>query len=419
LKPPSRNFDSGSVDVGVRALVEVALDEHLRRVAYRNGRPAAMFLVVFTCVCWPTDWLVFPGLPDVRHAVTGLRIAVVAVSLATYGLLRTRLGPRHAIWFLGGGGALIMASVGYFLGRLGGPGQVWIHLAYPGLCFSVLAPLRTGGRVLLVAALASALCLGALAPFPAHWRDPLVFVMMSFVVSMAAMIVAVGHLSFRIMRQSFYQSLALENLERMREQERTRVARELHDELGQELTAMNLQLALTEQRFDHDPRSIKSNLAELKALLQRTRQTTRNLVTELRPPMLDELGLLHSLEWLARHTERNGVVCALNTEGIDHLSTETSAVAFRIVQEALTNVVRHAHASRADVTLVAQARRLFITVSDDGIGPPPGNARHGFGLVGIRERVTTLAGRLDLRARPGGGTTLAVTLPLRAREAST
>jgi signal transduction histidine kinase len=418
LKPTSRNFDSGSVDVNLRAKVEAALDEHLRHVAYRNGRPAALFLVAFTCVLWPTDLLVFRSFPHVHHAVTNLRLAVVAISLATYGVLRTRLGPRHAIWFLGGGGALLMSAIGYFLGQLGGPGQLWIHLAYPGLFFSILAPLRLGGRALLVAALTFALCLGALAPFPAYWRDSLVFVMMSFVVSMAAMVVAVGHLSFRILRQSFYQSLALDHLERMREEERTRISRELHDELGQELTAMNLALALTQQRFDRDPHCIKGNLGELEALLKRTHQTTRNLVTELRPPMLDELGLVAALEWLARHTERNGVACALNAEGIDHLSTETSAVAFRIVQEALTNVVRHARARRADVTLVAKARRLAITVSDDGIGLPSGDGRQGFGLIGIRERVTTLAGRLDLKARPGGGTTLAVSLPLRAREAS-
>jgi signal transduction histidine kinase len=242
--------------------------------------------------------------------------------------------------------------------------------------------------------------------------------MISFVFSMAVMVSAVGHLSFRILRQSFYQSLALENAERTREEERTRIARELHDELGQELTAMNLALALTQQRFDRDPNCIKSNLVELDALLKRTHQTTRHIVTELRPPMLDTLGLSAALEWLARHTQRNGVLCALNAEGIEHLSTETSAVTFRIVQEALTNVVRHAHASRADVTVVARARRLAITVSDDGIGPPTADVPHGFGLLGIAERVTTLAGRLDLRARPGGGTTLAVTLPLRAREAT-
>ncbi len=418
MKPASRNFDSGSVDSGARANVETALDEHLRRMAYRNGKPATLFLLAFTVAAWPTDAWVFRHMPDVRHTVTGLRSAVVVCCLLTYLLLRTRLGPRHAIWFLGGCGSLLMASIGYCLGGLGGPGTLWIHLAYPSLSFSILAPLRFGGRVLLVFSMTIALSVGALVPYPAHWHDPFVFVMISFVFSMAVMVSAVGHLSFRILRQSFYQSLALENAERTREEERTRIARELHDELGQELTAMNLSLALTQQRFERDPPSIKSNLQELDALLKRTHQTTRHIVTELRPPMLDSLGLGAALEWLARHTQRNGVLCALNAEGIEHLSTETSAVTFRIVQEALTNVVRHAHASRADVTVVARARRLAITVSDDGVGPPTKTARQGFGLLGIKERVATLAGRLDLRARPGGGTTLAVILPLRAREAT-
>jgi signal transduction histidine kinase len=282
----------------------------------------------------------------------------------------------------------------------------------------MLAPLRRGGRVLLVAALTTALCAGGLLPYPAHWHDPLVFVMMSYVVSMSAMVVAVGHLSFRILRQSFYQSLALENLERLREEERTRIARELHDELGQELTAMHLALALTQSRYAKDPGCVKGNLVELDALLKRTHQTTRNLVRELRPPMLDELGLLASLEWLARHTERSGVPCSLHADDVDNLAPETSAVAFRIVQEALTNVVRHAQARHVEVSLVTASRQLAITVSDDGIGLPSGHARHGFGLRGMKERVISLAGKLDVRARAGGGTTLAVTLPLRAREAS-
>ena len=108
----------------------------------------------------------------------------------------------------------------------------------------------------------------------------------------------------------------------------------------------------------------------------------------------------------------------LQAADVDGLAPETSAVAFRIVQEALTNVVRHAQAHHVEVSLVAQPRQLAITVSDDGIGLPSGHARHGFGLRGMKERVTSLAGKLDVRARAGGGTTLAVTLPLRAREAS-
>jgi signal transduction histidine kinase len=260
---------------------------------------------------------------------------------------------------------------------------------------------------------------------------------------MAVLVVAVGHLSFRILRQSFFQSIELQrasselaelnetlesrvraqtrdlrrlhdHLESAREDERTRIARELHDQLGQELTAINLALALTQQRFARDPQSIKNNLGELAELLARTRGTTRNLVTELRPQLLDELGLQAGLEWLVKTTEQHAppLKCELRAEALAELPGELSTVAFRIVQEALTNVVRHAKAKRAEVTLAVRDGRLSLSVSDDGIGLPIDVAPRGFGLIGIRERVAARAGNLELRRRTGGGTTLAVTLPL-------
>ncbi len=409
----SRNFEPRFVDSGERANVEAQLDEHLRRVSLRSGLIGVLFLAGFTALLWPTDWLVFSKFPDVRHTVFWLRLAVIGISLSSYAMLRAQLGTRHPIAVLGTAGTFTMIIIGWTLGNMGGPGQPWMSLGFPALFFSVLAPLERRQRIVLVSAMTIALCVGFLVPHPAHWHDPLVLVMMSFVISMGAMVVAVGHLAFRSLRQSFFQSLALDHLERTREQERTRIARELHDELGQELTAMHLALALAQQRFAKDPQSIKSNLTELEALLKRTHQTTRNLVTELRPPMLAEMGLPAALDWLARQTDRAGVSCDVVSDGADGLPMEAAAVTFRIVQEALTNVVRHAHASRAEVEVTTRDGQLSITVSDDGIGPPSGKQRrNGFGLLGIGERVSALAGRLELRPRVGGGTTLAALLPL-------
>lgn len=424
-------------------------DDHLRAVAYRNGRGAALFIAAFVGILWPTDLVIFAGLPAVQQTVAWLRLAIIVCSLVTYAVLRTPLGPRRPALILGTGGSLAMFCIGWRLGTLGGPEQPWIELAYPALFFSVLAPVAPRARWILVAALTAALCSGFLLPHPEYWRDPLTRVMLSFCGSMAVLVVAVGHLSFRILRQSFYQSLELsrassdlaelnetlesrvraqtrdlrrlhDHLESAREDERTRIARELHDQLGQELTALNLTLALTQQRFARDPQSIKNNLSELSELLSRTRATTRNLVTELRPQLLDELGLQAGVEWLLRQTEQRSpnLKCELRAESLDAVPAELSTVAFRIVQEALTNVVRHAKARRADVTLAVRDGRLSLAVSDDGIGLPIDVPPHGFGLIGIRERVAARAGRLELRRRPDGGTTLAVTLPLAAADSS-
>jgi signal transduction histidine kinase len=440
LNEASKKFDPG------RELAEAALEGHLRAVSFRNGRSATLFLAVFAAVLWPTDLVVFRGMPEVLATLAWSRVFIIAILLVVAGLLRTRLGPRRPSLILCLGGVLILFVIGWGLGRLGGAEKPWIHLSYPAMFFSMLAPVQLRERVLLVIGLAGALLAGFLGMHPEHHADPMVPVMVSFAASMAALVAAVGHLSFRILKQSFYQSVALErasreladlnetlesrvraqtgdlrrltdHLERAREDERTRIARELHDELGQELTALNLTLALARKRFERDPKSIGGNLVELEALLQRTRVTTRNLITELRPRMLDELGLPAALEWLARETgQRSGVRCRLEAENLDGLPVEITTVAFRIVQEALTNVMRHAGARTAVVAVAARDGQLVLTVTDDGIGLGPAQGGSGFGLIGIRERVRNLDGRVEIESRPGAGTTLTVRLPLpRAR----
>ncbi len=138
-------------------------------------------------------------------------------------------------------------------------------------------------------------------------------------------------------------------------------------------------------------------------------------MTELRPQLLDELGLKAGIEWLVRQTEqRSQLACALDADGLGELPPDVSTIAFRIVQEALTNVVRHARAKHVEVRLAVRGDDLAIAVSDDGIGPPMDGRPSGFGLIGIRERVATRAGTMELRARAGGGTVLAVSLPLTA-----
>ena len=410
-------------------------DEHLRGVAYRNGRGAALFVAGFTAALWPTDLVVFRRMPELQTTINLLRIAVIGIALTIHLLMRTRLGPRKPTLLLGIGGACVMFAIGWGFGAIGGPDRPWIHLAYPALFFSVLAPMRIGARFALVGVLAVALCSGFLLPHPQYWHDPLTTLSLSFVASLVALVVAVGHLSFRIMRQSFYQSLELErastdladlnetlesrvreqtrdlrrltdHLERAREDERTRISRELHDQLGQELTALHLALSLSTQRFARDPKSIAGNLEEMTALLKRTQATTRNLVSELRPQLLDELGLQAGIEWLIRQTEqRSEVRCTLDADALSELSPDVSTVAFRIVQEALTNVVRHARAKKVEVRLAVRERALELAVSDDGIGLPMDQRPNGSRTRSASANASRRGpGRMQLGARAGGGT---------------
>ncbi|HEX4459162.1 MAG TPA: sensor histidine kinase [Polyangia bacterium] len=441
--------EQGQLTLGSELPVDdVALDEHLRAVAFRHGRVAVLFLTVFVGALWPTDWYVFHGQHEVQHVVGALRLAIITTCGTCFALLNTSWGARKPNFILGLCGASILFAIGWFLGKLGNPDQPWDHLAYPALFFSVLAPVRLGHRFLLVGALTFALLTGFVWSFPLHFHAPMCGLLISFMVSLAFMVVAVGNLSFKVLRQSFYQSMALEgashqladaneqlearvraqthdlrrlaqHLEHAREEERTRIARELHDELGQQLTALNLTLALTQQRVTEGPQRIRANLSELESLLKRTHATVRQLVTELRPLPFDQLGLPEAIEWLARQTEQRAQIrCKVVSEKLDGLSAAVSTAAFRVVQEALTNVARHARCKSVEIVAVVRDGQLMLSISDDGVGLPPLARPTGFGLIGIRERVANLSGRLELRERPGGGTTVAVSVPLAHAEAA-
>ena len=175
-------------------------DEHLRGVAYRNGRGAALFVAGFTAALWPTDLVVFHRMPELQSTINWLRVAVIGIALAIHLIMRTRIGPKHPTLLLGAGGALVMYAIGWGFGEIGGPDRPWIHLAYPALFFSVLAPVRLRRARRARQRAGAGAVLGLPLPHPQYWHDPLTTLSLSFVASLVALVVAVGHLSFRIMR---------------------------------------------------------------------------------------------------------------------------------------------------------------------------------------------------------------------------
>lgn len=199
-----------------------------------------------------------------------------------------------------------------------------------------------------------------------------------------------------------------------REDERRHIARELHDELGQWLTALKMELTGLAQ--GPKPVRLEQRVAPLIEMVDETLRTVRRIATDLRPLMLDELGLNPAIEALARATEqRLGIGITSRLQELDPPLTADAAIAlYRIVQEALTNVARHAQAHHVQIELVAAEGELVLTVSDDGVGFA-GDAlqregRHG--LLGIDERAHMFAGHLELAPRAEGGGRLAVRLPL-------
>jgi signal transduction histidine kinase len=198
------------------------------------------------------------------------------------------------------------------------------------------------------------------------------------------------------------------------EAERARLARELHDETGQALTSMLLALKPLEQAVDAP--EAKQAVDGLRELVVTTLQNVRRLAVELRPAALDDFGLSAALERLAATiSEQSGTQVDLEARlGERRLAAEVETTLYRIVQEALTNVVKHAAATRASVTLTRKGASVLAVVEDDGRGFDVAAAGNGgLGLVGMRERLALLGGRLTIEASPGSGTTRVAEVPLR------
>lgn len=209
-------------------------------------------------------------------------------------------------------------------------------------------------------------------------------------------------------------------LAQVREQERTAIARELHDDIGSTLTGIKFQLAFLRTRLAADHAAV-DNVAHLDALVDGVIQSSSRLMHDLRPGILDE-GIVPALEWLTRSFEqRSALVCGFESSDEDIMLPPDRAIAvFRICQEALNNVAKHASANAATVRLSADRSALTLEVSDDGSGIRAGDLdkRGHFGLRGMRERAFALGGAVAITRGPEGGTVITVTLPAGPDEAA-
>jgi two-component system sensor kinase len=209
-----------------------------------------------------------------------------------------------------------------------------------------------------------------------------------------------------------------EQMNQVREAERTRIARELHDELAQWLTALKMDAAAMSGRLaPGDP--LRERVERMKKVVDTTVASVRRISADLRPVMLDDLGIGAAIENLVHDFgERSGIAVELSVGSAELDLGEPHATAlYRMLQEALTNVARHAAASRAEVVLRVEDGRLKARVEDDGrgIAPEALEGKGSFGLLGIRERAYTLGGSARIFAREEGGTTVEIVLPLKGR----
>jgi ligand-binding sensor domain-containing protein/signal transduction histidine kinase len=211
------------------------------------------------------------------------------------------------------------------------------------------------------------------------------------------------------------------HLQSARETERTHLAREIHDELGQYLTGLKMDVAFMENMIaEHDGENGRAALLNkvhgMSSLLDTTVKTVRKISTELRPAILDSMGLLAAIEWLAQEFQNHsGIACECYlTANEVNLERERATAVFRIVQESLTNVMRHAKATRVTITFEKEASHYLLEVKDNGRGVQPSDLRKrtSFGVLGMQERAHVFRGSLTLAGEPGKGTTVRVKIPL-------
>ncbi len=409
-------------------------DAHARLVA----------TLAFACnlLWWPTDWLVFRAVPNAIPIAIKCRIIVTASCMVYLGLPRFALLRRHIVALFGLTSGLVCFAAGWAAGMVGSPDTPYFHALYVAVFGTVPLPLSLGRRIRLTGVLALATAAGLFLPHPEYIHSAHVGLCISFLVFGILLSTWFGHTPYLLSRENFAQAqelsesaallerrvaertdelrMLLDHVETTREVERAHIARELHDELGQELSALRYSLGYTVTRYRKEPLAIRANLEDLEDLLRRTATTTRNLVTDLRPRVLDDLGLDAALAWLAQRTEqRSGLSCTLDVRGdLSILPERVATTAFRVVQEALTNVVRHAEASCAKVTVVSEAGSLSLCIEDDGMGLGASRARQGeetsgVGLLGMRERVQAHEGKLEIYDHgPSNGTEVRCRLPI-------
>jgi PAS domain S-box-containing protein len=202
-------------------------------------------------------------------------------------------------------------------------------------------------------------------------------------------------------------------LQRVREDERKRISRELHDELGQSLTAIKIDLGTLKLSID-DKKSLKSKLEKITALVADSITTVKRLTSDLRPHILDDLGLKPAIDWYtADFINRTGIAIVLNSSSNINLPSEIELVIFRIFQESLTNIARHSKADTVEINLFRRKNNILLEIEDNGIGisAKDKNSRESFGLLNMNERAKEIGGTLSIEHGKEKGTRICLTLP--------
>ncbi|HXJ04605.1 MAG TPA: sensor histidine kinase [Candidatus Acidoferrum sp.] len=259
-------------------------------------------------------------------------------------------------------------------------------------------------------------------------EDRLVWLVALALIAGVLMSLICGWYILRLERQGRqrYQALARSRLElealsarlvQAQEEERRSISRELHDEVGQSLGALLVEVGQLSKLVPSEDRVTQVQITHIKSVAESAVKSIRDIALLLRPPMLDDLGLVPALEWQAREiSRRSDMEVEVHSQSVsEDLGDETKVTIYRLVQEALNNAATHASAKNAMVTVVQGPDKITVGVADDGDGFDPGRKR-GMGILGMEERVRRLGGAFTIQSTPGKGATVTAELPLRPVE---
>jgi signal transduction histidine kinase len=418
-----------------------AFHDHATRLTRTGVRVTAIVLLLLTLLAWPTDLLVFPTgsygielLAAWRLWTLGLCVGCL-VALRASRTVAERPFPLALVAF-----TLSMGGTGFLMARLGGLESPLTYGVYTVPLMTVLLIVDLPRRALASLLVVVAYFVSFFATEPAILARPEAATPIVWAVASAIAAVAVGHVMYMLLCANFLQRTALDGLRRgleqrvaeqteqlrglarnlasVQEEERVRIAREIHDELGQTLTGLRMELENLEGASGQeavDRHRLADGFARAGALLTALHDAVSAVLNALRPRLLDSCGLIAAVEALARNLERKaGLTCTVSC-GLDEeaLSQEQSIALYRVVQEALTNIARHAHARNVSVTLDVDDRDAGIEIRDDGVGfdTEAAASRGRFGMVGIRERARLIGGRCTVDSGPGGGTCIRIRFP--------
>jgi signal transduction histidine kinase len=204
------------------------------------------------------------------------------------------------------------------------------------------------------------------------------------------------------------------HLQQVREEEKTHIAREIHDELGQMLTAIKMDIALSQKKYKEVNPEAGSYLLRALEMVDDTVKAVRRIASELRPAILDDLGLVAALEWQCREFEKRNNIQCLFSSSLSNIEVEKNIAIglYRICQEALTNVARHSRATKVTANILVQANLVVLTITDNGKGfnPEKVKGKKTLGLVGMKERALMMNGKLTAESTPGQGATITISV---------